>query len=79
MALAKRKVTILLHKAINISPEFWQDHKIASRAFKKLVKKAKRDTWKEFTSSVKSTSGMAKLTKALHCLGFVILDLESRV
>ncbi len=46
LTLAKRKSTILLHKAFNISLEYWAEHKSVSKSFKSLSNKSKETNGK---------------------------------
>ena len=53
--------TALLSKA----EEDWEVHKVAKRAFKKAIQKAKRSSWRKFCKSVESAPEMSRMSKIL--------------
>jgi hypothetical protein len=56
----------LLHKAKRINTEeSWSLHKEKLREYKYLTKKAKKESWKEFTSNTDTMIAQSKLNKII--------------
>ena len=67
VAKVRTKVRALRRKASRSgSASIWDQYKAGLKEFKKLVRKAKHSSWKEYTSKVESMQAVSRLSKVLQ-------------